>query len=395
MSVPATPTLSRLEKLVAFPTVSRDSNLGLIEWVRDELAAQGVASRLTYDNDRRKANLFATVGDSGTQGGIVLSGHTDVVPVDGQDWKTDPFKAALVGDRIHGRGAADMKGFIAVVLAAVPGMLARKNGVPLHIALSYDEEVGCLGVSRLLEDLSHSGIRPAGCIVGEPTGMGLVIGHKGASVHTCKVHGRAAHSSLAPHGVNAITYAAAVIAQLRQLSKRLWETEAPQSGYDVEHTTLNVGVIKGGVASNIVAENCEFRFDIRHLPSTSPGSIVKELERFAADELLPEMRSIAPEAAITFECLGRVPALDTQETAPLVSWVARLLDTTAPPAQVGFGTEAGLFDAAGIPAVICGPGRIEQAHKPDEFVTLEQLARCERFMSALIHAAAPEERACH
>ena len=288
MSVPAATTLSRLEKLVAFATVSRDSNLGVIEWVRDELAAQGVASRLTYDNDRRKANLFATIGDGGTHGGIVLSGHTDVVPVDGQDWKTDPFKATLLNERVHGRGAADMKGFIAVVLAAVPEMLVRKGGKPLHIALSYDEEVGCLGVPRLLEDLSNSGIRPAGCVVGEPTGMSLVIGHKGASVHTCNVHGRAANSSLAAHGVNAISYAAAVIAQLRQLSKRLWETEAPHSGYDVEHTMLNVGVIKGGVASNIVAENCEFRFDIRHLPSTSPASIVRELERFAADELLPQ-----------------------------------------------------------------------------------------------------------
>ncbi|HVW69333.1 MAG TPA: acetylornithine deacetylase [Steroidobacteraceae bacterium] len=406
---PSAPTQRLLETLIAFPTVSRDSNLGLIEWVRDELAAQGIRCRLTYDNERRKANLFATLAAGDASGGIVLSGHTDVVPVDGQDWSRDPFKPAIIDGKVYGRGSADMKGFIAVVLAAVPEMI----GKPFHLALSYDEEVGCLGAPRLLEDLRSAGIRPEGCIVGEPTGMALVNGHKGASVHRCKLLGRAAHSARAPQGVNAIAYAAKLITRIEEIAARLRESEKRHPGYDITHTTLNIGVITGGVASNIVAERCEFRFDIRHLPWTQPSSIIGELETFAAEELLPEMRGIAPEASITFDLVGAVPALATDASAPLVTRVARLLAAASPnqpqatrpaatarnppplqhqvaPVQVGFGTEAGLFAAAGIPAVICGPGSISQAHRPDEFVTLEQLARCEHFLDALI-----EESACH
>lgn len=396
MMVPSGAVLSRLEKLIAFPTVSRDSNLGLIEWVRDELGRQGVKCRLSYDDERRKANLFATIG-AAESGGLVLSGHTDVVPVDGQDWRTDPFQAVMADDRVYGRGSADMKGFIAVVLAAVPKILARKSdrpgeratGQPIHIALSYDEELGCLGAPRLIDDFRAAGIHPARCVVGEPTSMGLVNGHKGGIVHRCRVHGRAAHSALAPQGVNAISYAALLIARLGEIASRLRDTETPDEGYDVPHTTLNVGTISGGIASNIVAESCEFRFDIRHLPHTAPGAIVEELQA-AADGLLVEMRAVAPEAAITFERVGGILALATDAGAPIVREVSRLLGTAEAPTKVGFGTEAGLFDAAGIATVICGPGSIAQAHKPNEFVTLEQLARCERFVEALI-----EEPACH
>jgi acetylornithine deacetylase len=330
MSAPSPAVLSRLEQLIAFPTVSRDSNLGLIEWVRDELARQGIASRLSYDDERRKANLFATLGPD-LAGGLILSGHTDVVPVDGQNWDTDPFQAVIADDRVYGRGSADMKGFIAVVLAAVPKMLARLDdqaagaggqsggrmgqpggpmGQPIHIALSYDEELGCLGAPRLIEDFRAAGVRPACCIVGEPTNMGLVNGHKGGVVHRCRIQGRAAHSALAPHGVNAISYAALLIARLREIELRLQRTETADAGYDVPHTTLNVGTIAGGIASNIVAESCEFRFDIRHLPATSPSSIVEELQAAAA-ELLQEMRATAPEAAITFERMGGILPLAT------------------------------------------------------------------------------------
>ncbi len=395
---PTPATVSHLEKLIAFPTVSRDSNLGLIEWVRDELARLGIPSRLTYDAERRKANLFATVGSLNslslptappTTGGLVLSGHTDVVPVDGQDWQTDPFKAHIANGRLYGRGAADMKGFIAVVLATVPQMLSRPDGEPFHIALSYDEEVGCRGIPRLLADVHESGLRPVGCIVGEPTDMALVVGHKGASVYRCRVHGHAAHSALAPRGVNAIVYAACLITRLQQIADRLTQSERRHPGYDITHTTLNVGVITGGLASNIVAAECEFRFDIRHLAWTSPESIVEELEAFATADLLPQMRALAPEAAIRFELLGEVPPLVTTETSPLALHVARVLNTTAPPGYVGFGTEGGLFTAADIPTVVCGPGSIAQAHQPDEFITLEQLARCESFMHALIQASIP------
>ena len=388
MMAPSQAVLSRLEKLIGFPTVSRDSNLGLIEWVRDELGRLGVQCRLSYDDERRKANLFATIG-APVAGGLVLSGHTDVVPVDGQDWRTDPFRAVIADERVYGRGSADMKGFIAVVLAALPGMLARKSDRPIHIALSYDEELGCLGAPRLIDDFRAAGIQPARCVVGEPTSMRLVNGHKGGIVHRCRVQGRAAHSALAPQGVNAISYAALLVAQLREIAQRLENTETPDAGYDVPHTTLNVGTISGGIASNIVAASCEFRFDIRYLPYTSPQSIVDELQK-AAGELLVEMRAIAPEAAITFERVGGILPLATDAKAPIVGEVSRLLGGAQAPTKVGFGTEAGLFDAAGISTVICGPGSIAQAHKPNEFVTLEQLALCERFVQALV-----EESACH
>lgn len=396
---PSADTIRRLEKLIAFPTVSRDSNLGLIEWVRDELAGYGLTSRLTYDREHRKANLLATIGMARDGAGLMLSGHTDVVPVDGQQWNTDPFRATISDDRIYGRGAADMKGFIAAVLTAVPQMLEASERSCFHIALSYDEEVGCLGVPRLIEDLCRSGARPGACIVGEPTEMRLVIGHKGASVYRCRIHGRAQHSARAPNGVNAINFAACLISRLREIDARLRRSEKRHASYNVGHSTLNVGVIRGGVASNIVAEDCEFRFDIRHLPWTDARAIVQELEVFARNELLPDMHRIAPEASIAFECVGEVPALETDEDQAIVRLASQLLETTAPPARVGFGSEAGLFDAVGIPTVICGPGSIAQAHQADEFVTFEQLGRIERFLRKLTDCTdfggASGERSCH
>jgi acetylornithine deacetylase len=394
---PSADTIRRLEKLISFPTVSRDSNLDLIEWVSEELAGYGLASRLTYDRERRKANLLATIGTACEGAGLVLSGHTDVVPVDGQTWSTDPFHATIVENGVYGRGAADMKGFIAAVLAAVPQMLEAADRSCFHIALSYDEELGCLGAPGLIEDLCRAGARPGACIVGEPTEMGLVIGHKGASVYRCRIHGRAQHSARAPDGVNAIDYAARLISRLCEMDARLRRTERRHPSYDIGHSTLNVGVIRGGVASNIVPEDCEFRFDIRHLPWTDARAIVHELEEFARAELVPDMRSIAPEASVVFECVGEVPALETDADLPLVRLASQLLETTAAPTRVGFGSEAGLFDAAGIPTVICGPGSIAQAHQADEFVTFGQLARCERFLRRLIDCTDFEvagERSC-
>lgn len=377
---PSAATMSRLETLIGFPTISCDSNLGLIEWVRDELHRQGVACRLTYDGAKNKANLFATVGEG--SGGLVLSGHTDVVPVSGQDWHTDPFKACVTDGRLYGRGAADMKGFLAVMLALVPQMEAT-SAAPFHLALSYDEEVGCLGVPGLLEDLERSGVRPSGCIIGEPSNMNLVIGHKGASVHRCTVLGRPAHSSLAPQGVNAISAAAALIAHLEQMGARLSVSEASFPA-EIPYTTFNVGVIDGGTVSNIVAQSCEFRFDIRHIPGTSPQTFIEELELFAEEKLLPRMRAVAPEAAIQFEHLGGIPAFTVDAASPLAVEVKRLLGRGCETKVVDFGTEAGLFQNAGIPTIVCGPGSIAQAHKPDEYIALEQLARCELFLQSLI-----------
>jgi len=379
---PSAATMSRLETLIGFPTISCDSNLGLIEWVRDELHRQGVAGRLTYDGAKNKANLFATLGEG--SGGLVLSGHTDVVPVSGQDWNTDPFKACVTDGRLYGRGAADMKGFLAVVLASVPQMLIEaRSGAPFHLALSYDEEVGCLGVPGLLEDLGRRGVRPSGCIIGEPTSMNVVVGHKGASVHRCKVRGRPAHSSLAPQGVNAISGAAALIAHLEQMGARLRGSEAAFPA-EVPYTTFNVGVINGGTVSNIVAENCEFRFDIRHTPGTSPQTLIEELELFAEEQLLPEMRAVAPEASIQFEHVGGIPAFAADAASPLAADVKRLVGRECETKVVDFGTEAGWYQNAGIPTIVCGPGSIAQAHTPDEYIALEQLARCELFLQSMI-----------
>lgn len=374
-----------MARLIAFPTVSRDSNLGLIEWVRDWLAHQGAACRLTYNAQGHKANLFATIGD-GPQPGLILSGHTDVVPIDGQDWHSSPFVATRRDGRIYGRGSADMKGFIAVALSMVPRMLSRSAAAPFYLALSYDEEVGCLGVRGLIKDLQELGLQPAGCIVGEPTDMGVVVGHKGGRAYRCCVKGREAHSSLTPFGVNAIEVAAMLISHIRQIADELRDSELHHAGFDVPYTTLQSGWIAGGIASNIVPRDCEFRFDIRHLAGTDPAQLVERIEVYAREVLLPRMRETAPESAIRIEQLGEVPPFDRGSATALVRYVRQCLGEAvgAPARYVGFGTEAGLFERAGIASVICGPGAIAQAHKPDEFIALAQLARCENFIEGLM-----------
>ncbi len=400
---PSDDTLEILRTLVGFATVSRDSNLGLIEWVRDRLARQGVPARLTYDATGGKANLFATIG-GGARAGVVLSGHTDVVPVDGQDWHSDPFTLREHDGRLYGRGAADMKGFIAAALAQTDRLLAADLDHPVHLALSYDEEVGCLGVRGLLRDIRQAGIQPAACIVGEPTGMQAVIGHKGLVGYRCRVRGREAHSALTPQGVNAVEYAARLIVYIRLIADRLRALEQRHVGYDVPHSTLNTGTIEGGIALNVVPRDCSFVFECRYLPSTDPAAVIDEIRAYAERELLPQMREVAPDAAIAFEHLADLPAFDTQADHPVTRYAEALADSRAAAAAsaggaadsdqdaqrgryVAFGTEAGLFQRAGIPTVLCGPGHIAQAHKPDEWIELVQLAQCERFMQRLAAGA--------
>lgn len=373
-------TLSILRTLIGFNTVSRESNLGLIEWVRDYLRAHGIQSRLTYDAKGVKANLFATLGQ-GEGPGVILSGHTDVVPTDGQDWTSDPFVARIANDKVHGRGAADMKGFIAAVLAHVPRFIAAA-GEPFHIALSYDEEVGCRGVPGLITDLTHLAERPRACIIGEPTDMQPMIGHKGCTVYCCRIRGRAAHSSLAPSGVNAIEAAARVIECLRLIGLEL--RQGPRhDAFDVPFTTIGTNVIGGGVAANIVADACEFKIDIRALPGTAPEQIVARVNRYVCEAVLPEMREVAREADISFERIVDVPDLNLDIASPLAATVSALAGDTLTARYVGFGTEGGLFQRAGIPAIVCGPGSIAQAHRPDEYITLAQLERCDVFLTAL------------
>jgi len=381
MAEPSADVLAMIERLIAFQTVSRDSNLGLIEWTRDYLQGLGVTSRLTYDASGKKANLFATLGD-GRKPGIILSGHTDVVPVDGQAWDTDPFQATIQDGKIFGRGSADMKSYIATALALTPKFLAANMDSPLHLALSYDEEVGCLGVRSLIHDLADIGLKPAGCIVGEPTLMQPVIAHKGTHRFKCSIRGREAHSSYTTMGVNSIEYAARIIVYIRQIADRMAQLETRDPAFTVPYTTLQTGTIRGGLASNIVPKDCEFQFEARTMPGQPAEKLYQEILDFAAT-LLPEMRQVEPNAAIDIEWLASAPGLNMRENDAIVQLAASL---TCNPSYgaVSYGTEAGLFQQAGIPTVVCGPGSIEQAHRPNEFVALQQVAQCEAFLLRLL-----------
>lgn len=373
-----------IRDLVAFDTTSRDSNLALLDFVRAYLADRGVVSTYTYDDTRRKANLWATLpatDGNATRGGIVLSGHTDVVPVDGQPWDTDPFVATPRGDRLYGRGVTDMKSFCATALAFVPTFLRRGLKRPLHIALSYDEEVGCIGVRRLLADIAARGIAPSGCIVGEPTGMAVKLAHKGKKSWRCRVRGFEAHSSLTPRGVNAVEIACEIVAYIAQRARAFAATGARDAAYEVPFTTAHVGVIRGGTAVNIVARDCQFDFELRHLPLDDPDAFLHDVEAFA-QRFLPRMHAVSADTFIAFDALSALPGLDTPDGSEIAT-LAHACSGDAHTGKVSFGTEAALFHGAGIATVICGPGHIEQAHQRNEWVAFEQLARCEAFMREL------------
>jgi acetylornithine deacetylase len=374
-----------IERLIAFNTVSRDSNLGLIEWVRDYLHRHGATTRLTHDASGKKANLFATLGDS-PKPGLILSGHTDVVPVDGQNWDTDPFVVTERDGKLFARGSADMKGFIGIILAQAPkfvaGLNANRLDAPLHYALSYDEEVGCLGVRGLIKDLEENGIRPAGCVVGEPTSMQPIIAHKGTHRFRCAVHGREAHSSYVTHGVNAIEYAARLVVYIRQIADRLAQIEKRDYGFTVPYSTLSTGLIRGGIAANVVPKDCEFHFDMRTLPQASPDALYQEIRAYA-QVLSREMQSVDPQSRIDLVWASQTVGLAASETDAIVRWAMQLSNNSTV-GKVSYGTEAGLFQKMGVPTVICGPGDIAEAHRPNEFVALEQLAQCEAFMNRIL-----------
>jgi acetylornithine deacetylase len=380
---PSARTLEILHTLVGFDTVSRNSNLGLIEWVRDELARLGVTSRLSWDADRRKANLFATLGE-GRAPGIVLSGHTDVVPVDGQDWYSDPFKVTERDGKLFGRGTADMKGYIASALAAAPAILQANLPSAVHFAFSYDEEVGCFGVHELIKDLQEAGIQPAGCIVGEPTLMQPVVSHKGTWRLRCCFRGREAHSAMPTHGVNAVEYAAQLIVFMREVAARFVREEPRDEGFPVPFSTIQTTTIAGGTAQNIVPNLCELTVDLRTMPGTSFDELHEQIRAFAA-QLDTQMKRESPETGCEVEFLAGVPAFVVEDTAPIVNYARRLARTQGA-GKVTFGTEAGIFSDAGIPTVIIGPGSIDDAHRPDEFVSLQQLADCDTFMQRMIES---------
>ena len=382
---PALRSLDLIRTLVSYDTTSRDSNLALIDWVRDYLDTHGFATALTFDDDRRKANLFATlaaVDGNATDGGVVLSGHTDVVPVDNQPWDTDPFTVTMRDERLYGRGVTDMKSFSAVGLAFVPEFARRGVRKPLHFALSYDEEVGCIGVRRLIADIVARGVRPAACIVGEPTGMELVVAHKGKKAWRCRVRGFEAHSSLTPSGVNAVQVACEIVAYIARRAREFRDEGKRDDAYDVPYTTAHVGIIRGGTALNIVPRDCTFDFEIRHLPFDDPDLFIRDVERFAAG-FLPAMHAVDPHTYIEFDHLSTLPGFDTHDGSDVTA-LAHACNATTDVGKVSFGTEASLFHGAQIPTVICGPGHIAQAHQPNEWVALDQVARCEAFMQRLV-----------
>ncbi|HUJ04379.1 MAG TPA: acetylornithine deacetylase [Rhizomicrobium sp.] len=374
--------LDLTKSLIAFDTTSRGSNLALIDFAQELLEKFGARCRRSFDKSSRKANLFATIGPD-TGGGYVLSGHTDVVPVDGQDWSSDPFEPEVRGDRLYGRGACDMKGFVGTALAMAREIGEARLKRPIHFALSYDEEVGCRGAPRLLDDLKKAEIKPALAIVGEPTSMRVVGAHKGGTGLVTRCHGKEGHSS-APHkGASAVMLAGEFVAGIDRVGRMLRSDS--DSRFDPPYTTLQANVIRGGTALNILAREAVINWECRTLPGRDPRDVAQRMEEYAANHILPRYAH-APEADIETKIVSSYPGLALDADSPAVA-LARELSGANHVETVAYGTEAGLFQAAGIPAVVCGPGSIDQAHKPDEFVELAQLAACEVFLRKLVARA--------
>jgi len=376
-------TLDYLEKLLSFDTTSANANSEMIKWVETELLSFGASVKIIPNVDESKANLFATLGPQDI-GGVMLSGHTDVVPVTGQAWTVPAFSMTQRDGKIFGRGTADMKGFIAAMMNAAKLASTQTLKTPLHLALSYDEEIGCIGVRSMIDMLSNAPIRPQMCIVGEPTGLAVATGHKGKIAARAKCTGRAGHSALAPFAVNALYLANEFITELRKVQDVLRLGVVQDLDYDVPYTTLHVGRIAGGGALNIVPHSCELDFEIRNLAQDNPAEILEKL-RQAADLIALSARNVASEANIEIEVFNTYPGLDTPSSAPVVGFVKSLMGANGT-IKVAYGTEGGLFDQSlGVPTVVCGPGDMAQGHKPDEFITEAQLAACDTMLVNLLH----------
>ena len=383
---PSTPSDARnlIEELVRFDTVSRNSNLALIEFVGNYLSGYGIRSELIKDETGAKADLTATIGPSDI-GGLLLAGHTDVVPVDDQDWSTDPFKISEQHGRLFGRGTCDMKGFIAVVLALIPEIDPSRLQRPIHLGFTYDEETGCFGGQALARHLKTWDVCPRWCVVGEPTSMAVVNGHKGKLSVDCHVHGAEGHSAYIDKGVNAVEIGAEIVSRLRAMQKRLMAEESGNDLFDPPYTTIHTGQMRGGIARNIIPRDCLFEFEIRNLPDQGTGALLDEIRIYIADTLLPEMQAVDPNCGIDIQIQSDIPALAPEDGDPLLTLALQLTGTNT--AQcISFATEAGLYQGIGIPTIVCGPGSIAQAHRPDEFVALEQISCCETFLRDIIAA---------
>ena len=376
-------SIEMIQELVSFDTTSSKSNMDLINFIRRYLSLHGVESTLIPDPKENKANLFATIGPTKVPG-IILSGHTDVVPVEGQSWLTDPFKLSEKEGLLFGRGTADMKSFIAIVLALVPQFVAQKLKTPIHLAFSYDEEIGCLGAPHMIARLTQTEAMPIVCIVGEPTNMKVVNAHKGVYGFRTTVTGLEQHSSAIHKGVNAVQYASKIITFLTELadefSKQRLETI---NDFDPPYTTIHVGTIKGGTAQNIIPKECTFTWEYRLMPGTDPDEILNRFKNYVDKKIVVSMRKIFPSARVDTIARASVPGLNPEKNSFAEELALNLAKNNAT-GVVSFGTEAGQYQCAGIPTVICGPGSIEQAHKPDEFIELSQVSECEAFLKKLL-----------
>lgn len=373
-----------IEELIRFDTVSRNSNLALIEFIADLLSRHGIESDLIEDESGAKADLIATIGPRDVPG-LMLAGHTDVVPVDNQDWASDPFIVKERDGLLYGRGTCDMKGFIAVVLALVPELSEARLTRPIHLGFTYDEEIGCFGGQVLARRLDQWAVRPQWCVVGEPTGMSVVSGHKGKLSVDCHVHGAEGHSAYIDKGVNAVEIGSEIVSRLRSMQRRI-QSEGPHDAtFNPPFTTIHTGHMQGGIARNIIPRDCRFEFEIRNLPDQDPLQLLDEVRTYIGDTLLPEMREVSPDCGVDLEIQSNIPGLSPSEGGELLSIALHLTGTNAP-GRISFTTEAGLYQGVEIPTIVCGPGYIDQAHRPNEFVALQQLARCENFLRDIVAA---------
>lgn len=379
--MPLSRSAELLKTLIAFPTISRTPNLALIEHVAGLLAAAGIRSTIVRNDTGTCANLFASTGPADVPG-VMLSGHTDVVPVEGQPWTMPPFEATLRDERLYGRGAADMKGFVACAVIAMIDASARTLKKPLQLALSYDEEIGCVGVRRLIDVLEVAPVRPELCVVGEPTMMQIATGHKGKAAYRAICCGQEGHSALAPNYLNAIHVAADWIAGIRAAQQHLAENGAQDDGYDVPYSTIHVGTIHGGKALNIVPNECTLEFEIRTLTSDKADAILDDIRSRAS---IASARGLQGKVHLpAVEEVNAYPGLDTHVASDAVKFLEALLPPETQTRKVAFGTEGGLFSTRlSVPAVVCGPGDIDVAHKPDEYVALAQLDACDNFLARL------------
>jgi acetylornithine deacetylase len=372
-----------LARLIAYDTTSTTSNLDLIDFIRDYLDGFSIQSQLVFDDSKTCANLYATIGPDDV-GGVMLSGHTDVVPTTGQHWNSDPYQLKTDDQFLYGRGACDMKGFIACVLAAVPQLTKHRLQTPVHLAFSYDEEIGCVGAKKLIDALKGFNVKPKIGLIGEPTDMAMVIGHKGKAAFRVNVTGTSCHSAYISSGVNAVEYAAELISFIRKMNAEVQNRQLIDNTYTVPHTTFHVGNISGGTALNIVPAQCQFEFEIRNLPQDKLDDLIHEIKHYAADVLLADMRKGFDEADIQFNPISNYPGLNTAKDSEVISYTRSINPVDKFGDNVSFGTEAGLFDQQlNINSVVCGPGSIDQAHKPDEFVSRQQMQYCDQMLENL------------